>query len=220
MVFLGKTAYIAAFVKNVGRESRSLMRVYFVSTSEDCQLSVDSCTMGGRACKMPIVVHPDSGISVRFQCTATLLGLAKHLCVFDFGDFQVGRYVSAVVEDELMHLVLPTAPRSAQQMHRKLRAHQPTDGMVIRGEAPFKPPPFLPVSLPMANVPGYLWDAVQQETDILSVVPCLRDPLTRGNHKEKLSALLHLEEIAMTQQMKQVSSALFVSLVIVGRFWM
>lgn len=207
VVYLGKTDYIAAFVKNVGRESRTLRRVYIVSTSEDCQLSVDGCSVGGRACEMPVVVPPDSGISVRLQCTATLLGLAKHLCVFDFVDFQVGRYVSAVVEDEQMHLMLPIAPRSSQQMYRKARAHQSSESTVIRGEVPFKPPPFLPVSLPMANIPDYIWDAVQEEKNILDVVPCLRDPLTRVNHKEKLSALLHLEEIALAQQMRQFDMA-------------
>lgn len=207
VVYLGKMDYIAAFVKNVGRESRTLRRVYIVSTSEDCQLSVDGCSVGGRACEMPVVIHPDSGISVRLQCTAMLLGLAKHLCVFDFVDFQVGRYVSAVVEDEQMHLMLPIAPRSSQQTYRKARAYQPSESTVIRGEVPFKPPPFLPVSLPTANIPSYLWDAVLEEKDILDVVPCLRDPLSRVNHKEKLSALLHLEEIAMTQQMRQFDMA-------------
>ncbi|XP_042220663.1 RNA helicase Mov10l1-like [Homarus americanus] len=202
-VALGSQSYISAFIKNTGSEARILKQVYFVSASQECQFNVNCCSSGGIIDGTPVTIDPDMGVSVRFECTGKLLGLVKQLCIFDFGHFQIGRYVSATIEDKSMTCLAPVTPYTPHQWTRNPSHLQLKDREIIKGEKPFKSPAFLPTSLPMACIPQHLWQTLESGRDILSVAPSLSEPLTPENHKEKLSVFLHLEEIELTLQMRQ-----------------
>lgn len=206
---LGSQAYLGAFIKNAGSEIANLNRVYFVSASHESQFSVISCSAGGLIDGAPVTLEPNMGISIRLECKGKMLGLSKQLCVFDFGDFQIGRYVSAMVDDPHMSCIGPVAPYVPHERPRNLPT-RPKYRDVIRGEKPFKCPAFLPIYLPLAQIPKQLWQAMEDDVDVLSIVPSLAEPLTPEIHQEKLSVLLHLEEIEMTRQMRQVSTRVMV----------
>lgn len=204
LVTLGSQVYTGAFIKNNGLEARSLKRVYFVSTSKECQFSLVCCSAGGLVDGTPVTIEPNVVVNVQFECTGKLLGLVKQLCIFDFGNFQIGRYASATTEDHHMTCLAPVTPYTPHLRLRKTAQFQPKDRKIILGEKPFRSPAFLPVSLPLAPIPQQLWQALDSGEDMLNLFPSLSEPLTLQNHKEKLTVLLHLEEIEMVQQMRQV----------------
>ncbi|XP_069180578.1 uncharacterized protein [Procambarus clarkii] len=204
---LGAKSYISVSIKNNGSVSKTLKRIYFVTATQECQFNVVHCSAGGIVDGTPVTIDRDVVVDIRFECTGKLLGMARQLCIFDFGDFQIGRYASANVEDHNMMCLAPVAPYVPKQKFKNSLHSQSKDREIIRGEKPFKSAAFLPVSLPMAHVPKQLWQAIRSNVDILSVAPSLSDPLTSENHKEKLSALLHLEEIEMTLQIRQFDMA-------------
>nr|XP_045618239.1 RNA helicase Mov10l1-like isoform X2 [Procambarus clarkii] len=204
---LGAKSYISVSIKNNGSVSKTLKRIYFVTATQECQFNVVHCSAGGIVDGTPVTIDRDVVVDIRFECTGKLLGMARQLCIFDFGDFQIGRYASANVEDHNMMCLAPVAPYVPKQKFKNSLHFQSKDREIIRGEKPFKSAAFLSVSLPMAHVPKQLWQAIRSNVDILSVAPSLSDPLTSENHKEKLSALLHLEEIEMTLQIRQFDMA-------------
>nr|XP_053653522.1 RNA helicase Mov10l1-like [Cherax quadricarinatus] len=206
-VVLGSQSYIGAFIRNTGTESKTLKRIYFVTPTQECVFSVVFCSAGGLIDGTPVTIDRDMGINIRFECTGKLLGIIKQLCIFDFGTFHIGRYVSAAIEDHNMKCLVPVTPYTPRQNFRNSSQFQSSNREIIKGERPFKTSSFLPVSLPMALVPQQLWQAVTSNADVLDVAPSLSQPLTPDNHKEKLSVLLHLEEIEMTIQIRQFDMA-------------
>ncbi|XP_071540625.1 uncharacterized protein armi isoform X2 [Panulirus ornatus] len=202
-VTLGSQAYTSAFIKNTGQKAVSLNRVYFVSASKECQFSLVCCSSGGLIDGTPVNIEPNMLVDIQFKCTGKLLGLMKQLCIFDFGNFQIGRYVSATTEDHNMACLAPEAPYTPHLRLRKPILYQPENRKIVSGEKPLKSPAFLPVSIPVAPIPQQLWQALDSGTDILHIFPFLAEPLNPENHKKKLNLLLHLEEIEMVQQMRQ-----------------
>lgn len=200
---LGSAAFTSVIIKNMGLTPRTLKRVYFVSGSQESQFSVTSCSFGGVVDGNPVTLDPRTVVLVKLCCTGTLIGSFKELCIFEFEEFQIGRHVSATVEDPLMASLEPVTSFSHRPHRQPLTMPEVKD--IIVGQRSFKPSPFIPVKLPAARVPGHLWYDVTKG-DLFNVARVLREPLTADNYREKFSLLLHLEEIKMTQQMRQVSS--------------
>ena len=187
-------------IQNSGPTPRTLKRVYFVYASQESQFSVASYPAGvmdGTA----RTLEPGAEVMVRLCCAGTLIGSFRQLCVFEFEEFQIGRYVSVTVEDPVMASLAPVSFHTPRPQHRPLA--MPNDKGIIMGQKSFKPSPFVPVKLPGVRVPEKLWHEVNRG-DLFHVSQVLQEPLNADNHKQKFSLLLHLEEIKMIQQMRKV----------------
>ncbi|XP_012278461.1 RNA helicase Mov10l1-like [Orussus abietinus] len=101
-----------------------------------------------------------------------------------------------------------------QVAQRFSNQRQEDRSMYIPGVRPIKPPAFMAVKNGIFKVPQIFWNAVlnplrDQETQVeceISVenaVPCLSNPLSFGNYKDRFHALLYLEEIGRTLDMQQ-----------------
>lgn len=207
-VTFGVAAFTDVSVENTGPRPRTLERVYFVCSSQESQFSVTWCSGGGLVDGTARTLEPGTGVMVRLCCAGTLIGLFRQLCIFQFESFHVGRYVSANVEDPVMASLVPASCRTRRTYHHSLT--RPNERGIIMGQRSFKPSPFIPVKLPAVRVPESLWQEVNRG-DLFHMAAELREPLNADNHKKKFSLLLHLEEIKMTQEMREVRNHSYVS---------
>ncbi|MPC29800.1 RNA helicase Mov10l1 [Portunus trituberculatus] len=203
-VTFGAPAFTDVSIENTGPRPRALERVYFVSPSQESQFSVTLCSAGGLVDGTARTLEPGAKVVVRLCCAGTLIGLFRQLCIFEFESFHVGRYVSANVEDPVMASLAPTSCHTHQAHHHSMS--RPNERGIIVGQRSFKPSPFIPVKLPAVRIPESLWQEVNRE-DLFHVAAELREPLNADNHKKKFSLLLHLEEIKMTQEMREFDMA-------------
>lgn len=202
-VLLGAAAFTSVIIKNTGQTPRTLRRVYFVSVCQESQFSVTALSSGEVLAGTPCTMDPGTKVVVKLCCAGTFIGSFRQLCIFEFEEFQIGRHVNATVEDPLMAVLAPVTSFNRHSQRQPLT--MPESREIIVGQKSFKPSPFIPVKLPAAYVPENLWHEVARG-DLYHVTRVLREPLSAHNYKEKFSLLLHLEEIKMTQQMRQVRS--------------
>lgn len=198
---MGTAAFTNVSIKNTGPKPRTLRRVYFVSASQECQFSVASCLAAGVVDGTTRTMEPGTEAVIKLCCTGTLIGSFRQLCIFEFEKFQIGRHVYATVEDPLMASLAPVSRHTPRPRHRS--PTMPIERGIIYGQKSFKPSPFIPVKLPGVRVPESLWHEVNRG-DLFNVAAVLREPLNADNYKKKFSLLLHLEEIKMIQQMREV----------------
>lgn len=179
-----------------------------MSACQENQFSVTSCSSGVLD-GSPRTIDPGSVVVIKLCCAGTLIGSFRQLCIFEFEEFHIGRHVTATVEDPLMTSLAPVTSFNPRPHSDPL--HMPGMKDVIVGQRSFKASPFVPVKLPAVHVPENLWSEVTTG-DLSNVARVLKEPLTVDNYKEKFSLLLHLEEIKMTQQMRQVRISIFMGL--------
>ncbi|XP_063880940.1 RNA helicase Mov10l1-like isoform X2 [Scylla paramamosain] len=203
-VTFGAAAFTDVSIENIGPRPRTLKRVYFACSSQESQFSVTSCSAGGLVDGTARTLEPGAKVMVKLCCAGTLIGLFRQLCIFEFESFHVGRHVSGNVEDPVMASLAPASCHTHWAQHHSLS--RPNERGIITGQRSFKPSPFIPVKLPGMRVPESLWHEVNMG-DLFHVAAELREPLSADNHKKKFSLLLHLEEIKMTQQMREFDIA-------------
>ncbi|KAG0692718.1 RNA helicase Mov10l1 [Chionoecetes opilio] len=204
-VMFGSASFMDVSVKNSGQRPRTLQKVYFVYASQESQFSVTWCSAGGVVDGTARTLEAGAEVVVRLCCAGTLIGLFRQLCIFEFKDFHIGRHVSATVEDSLMASLAPVSSYMHRPRHHALTT-PPDERAVILGQKSYKPSPFIPLKLPSVRVPENLWHEVNRG-DLFHVAAVLSEPLNADNYQKRFSLLLHLEEIKMTQQMREFDMA-------------
>ncbi|XP_064093385.1 uncharacterized protein LOC135206091 isoform X2 [Macrobrachium nipponense] len=205
-VYLGCKSYITLFIKNVGVQARSLLRILFINSLQDSQFSVVSESLDETHTFTPITILPHKSSSVKIACTGKFLGQCKQVCIFDFGSFKIGRHLTATVEDKQMDCIGPTSPYYPLEK-KKLNCPNPSDSRVVRGEKPFNAPAFIPMSLPQYHIPTELWTAIANEEKACDVAPVLKEATNPENYQDRFSVLLYLEEIEMILQLRRFDIA-------------
>ncbi|XP_071960660.1 RNA helicase Mov10l1-like [Antedon mediterranea] len=143
----------------------------------------------GRAIQGTITIKPQN------------LGRFRELVTFDFGSFQIGRYIYMEVEDENMKLIRShggnrSKGNSLQKFKDRYFNSQTTSA--IYGVQPTRNFNWnTPVKLKRHPVPAELVQCVLEKREVESLIPQLQQSLCIKNYFTRFSALLHLEEIQM-----------------------
>lgn len=205
-VYLGCKSYITIFIKNVGVQARSLLRILFINSLQDSQFSVVSESLDETHSFTPITILPHKSSSVKIACTGKFLGQCKQVCIFDFGSFKIGRHLTATVEDKQMDCIGPTSPYNPLEK-KKLNCPNLSDSRVVRGEKPFNAPAFIPMSLPQFHIPTEFWTAIANEEKACDVAPVLKETVNPENYQDRFSVLLYLEEMETVRQLRKFDIA-------------
>ena len=144
------------------------------------------------------------------------MGKLSDILELDFGDFLIGRSLSADVYEETFQsnpqIVQSNVRdfRSDQRISRRnfleeeaQKDQQLNEEWVMRGVRPFKPSAFTPHKLGSYIVSRRLWRALNERQDLVRAYPALANSLGSNNYIEKFGVLLHLEEIETTLRIKQ-----------------
>ncbi|XP_028398184.1 RNA helicase Mov10l1-like isoform X2 [Dendronephthya gigantea] len=133
-----------------------------------------------------------------------MLGEFTQLVVFNFGNFQIGRFFKANVRDEQQNLLDARTPyhyhkRSVVSDNDKLQ------GWVVPGERRMFKQKTINISTKLGKyeVPRTLKRCILNKMDLCCLVPSLAEPLIVRNYKERFSALLHAEEVQMEMEMRE-----------------
>lgn len=133
----------------------------------------------------------------------------KHLFVFNFGDFEIGRYVTCNVEDPQQAVLKPSAPyqrskKRTKEAWKKVANSSMGEEWVIPGEKPIrKRKNFLPKKLSQYNIPRDIRRCLLDGEDLSSTVPALREPLNLKTYAARFSTLLHAEELQIEVDMRE-----------------
>ena len=138
------------------------------------------------------------------------MGRISDILELNFGEFRIGRSVSAEVRG-LETLVPPEIAGQSfkflQNSSRRQIMEEEVDRddgeWLLRGVRPYKLPAFTPHRLGSYPVPRNMWRALNDRQDLVRSFSCLSNLLGPNNYKEKFSCLLHLEEIEMTIRLRQ-----------------
>ncbi|CAL4115825.1 unnamed protein product, partial [Meganyctiphanes norvegica] len=204
-ISLGNCMQLRVHIKNTNKETITLKRVYFVSGSAECQFSVWDSSVDGLVDGKPVTLATQEFILVRLAFNAKFLGVNKQLCIFDFENFNITRYVYATVNDPCHESLASNVQYNTSWKQRNFqRPATEDDILIVRGDRPFRCPAFLPISLPQAPVPMKLWQQLEEsESAVVVGNKVLQEPLNASNYHQKLTTLLHLEEAQMNFQMRQ-----------------
>ena len=124
-----------------------------------------------------------------------MLGSTRELCVFDFGTFRIGRYLTVTalsVEEEILEKIKVKEVEEGQgRQWRQIRSEDAISKMVkekerqvVRGIQPIRTPFFLQKRLEHNSVPKYLWTIVEKkdEADLLRRHPGIGEDLRIENY--------------------------------------
>ena len=201
-VTVGKVREAKLVIDNTGVEDQIL---------QDC-FHAPSVRMLGT---FPLTLHKQSSKEMDIVCKARHLGRNREILVLRFAGFEIGVGVtfSAVDSDDLLREITPSGFNggSYQKQHygdTTSRSSFANGANVVPGRRKmFRPRQraFATRRLGDYPVPNYMWrDALEaEEASLLDAHPTLGEPLSRENYKDKLSSLLHLEEIANDCQIKR-----------------
>ncbi|KAL7635976.1 UNVERIFIED_CONTAM: hypothetical protein RMT77_013794 [Armadillidium vulgare] len=183
-ITLNGLSYVDYFRICISNSSKTcIYHLEDVQIPEDSQLKID------KSITFPVILHPLSTFKLAFMCTGRIIGLSLEKIILKFeNDF--------VVEKDVEIIVLNKTSYQRKQTH-----FYDYDKRVIKGTQPLYASPFIPVKLPRAEIPNYLWNSVLND-DLESIFESLKKPLCIQNY-EKFSTLLYLEEIEMNLQMRK-----------------
>ena len=155
---------------------------------------------------LPLSISPGTTSTLEITVHGQNVGHSKDLVALNFGDFKIGSFVEFEVTDPLLSELMPSKPGSGRgpRSNADFNANtQYVPGRRKQAQGGFKPRNYMP-RLGEYAIPDHLWrESFENElTQLLDKYPTLGEPLTPANYQTKLSALLHLEEIAMWDRMK------------------
>jgi hypothetical protein len=143
-----------------------------------------------------------------------MLGSTRELCIFDFGNFRIGRYLTVTalsVEDEILNEIKVKDGNGVREW-KNVRSDETISKMVqessrrvIRGVQPIRTPFFLQKRLDTNSVPRYLWDIIKEkdEESFLLKHPCVGQALRIENYMvSTYLQMFHQYDRCMSMNMK------------------
>lgn len=171
--------------------------------------SVEELLVQGSLLAPGMEIPPKQAKQVGVAFTAKNLGRVNHLIVFSFEGFEIGRYITANIQDASQAILKPSAPyersyNRTRQARRKVADSLNGEECIIPGEKPLrKRKLFLPVNLAQYNIPRDIRRCILDGTDLGSIVHALREPLMLKNYAARFSTLLYAEELQMEIDMRE-----------------
>jgi hypothetical protein len=152
---------------------------------------------------LPLVIDPGHSTTIALECVGNVLGKTREILVLNFERFQIGQAVDFVVSHEALGEFVNGSGRVADFGRRDFRPLDRDEHFVPGQRKRAGGGRTFGYRLKEFAVPKSLQRAAinQQNDEILAEHPCLAEALTPRNYEAKLSALLHLEEMEMGQQM-------------------
>jgi len=230
-VTVGESKTLTAWISNKG-EKRHIFQSC-TSVRDDPQLSVQlankplcqSDEQGGQckssSCSVEelllqesllapgMEIPPNQAKQVIIIFNAKNLGRVNHLLVFNFGGFEIGRYITSNVEDPQQAALRPSAPykrshNRTKEAWRKVADSNNGEEWIVPGEKPLrKRKLFLPVKLSQYNIPRDIRRCLLDGGDLGSIVHALREPLSLKTYAARFSTLLFAEELQMEVDMRE-----------------
>lgn len=217
--------YITVWITNKGQADQKLISCRFKnSVDKTCQFIVSKAVLYS-VCRnqtrkespsqdekqlSTLVIPPGQKAYVNLICKSTTIGRSRYLLFIEFEKFSIGRYVEVEVSCDLEKKLLPSVPyrrtsRGSDALKQKQVLDNYDNSFIICGEMPFKPPSNVPVKLLSYPIPRMLWDPIlnENEDEIFKLLPSLPEGVCFENYSDRFSALLHLEEIQMTLDMRR-----------------
>ena len=194
-------------IQNMGDYRQTLIKCCFLSKKAESQLTLISPKIDEQ-----IILKPGDEVSYTFRCKVKFMGLSVEKFLFIFQGFKVIRSF------RLLGKAKQTASgrKFTNCVNKNVPARQDVydDSGYIHGIRPCKPPAFIAVRSGIFKIPQKYWNVVleaennrnsQAERQFLvgEEIPCLQQPLTMQNYRERFHSLLYLEEIAQTLCMQK-----------------
>lgn len=171
-----------------------------------------------RSC-LPIVVPENGSLTLKLECHGHILGRQEQLVLLHFdGNFSVGTELKFCVGHSKISEIMRDANIGSNG--GRLRHQQPSSngegvglwqnqtGYIPGRKSVYKPKQTYNKNyLPQYEIPAHFWHDVleaRNRSEVLqSQYPILNDQLCLENYKSKFSTLIHLEEIALWQQIRR-----------------
>jgi len=138
------------------------------------------------------------------------MGRVDDVIEFDFGEYLIGRILSANVCQNDISPNNSGGDFIARFKQRQQVSRQKTmedvfykdSNWILKGIRPYVPPPFTSSPLGQYSVPRSLWQTLTIKGDLVRYENTLGEALSSKNYREKFKILLHLEEIEMTVRLR------------------
>ncbi|KAF5277498.1 hypothetical protein FQR65_LT03836 [Abscondita terminalis] len=198
---LGVTKKFEFLVENVSEKKLILSRI--------AQFNSSQCVIEEPGVLNSLTIEPGQKIAFKGTCTMKNMGLTKELVIFEFEDFVIGRFISTRVETNSSPNVSSFNNKSVH--HTRFTSNSSN---VIRGQRLLTPPRFIAKRLPDYSIPQKLLEISDNFKDveftekIISAKPSLTCKLQHNIYEDRFHSLLHLEELAQLQAMKNYNQDL------------
>ncbi|XP_071810041.1 RNA helicase Mov10l1-like isoform X1 [Asterias amurensis] len=219
---IGNTKSTVATIRNIGKDSKTLTscRVCCPTGEVTISFSAVSCSGSPRQSQstsetestLPLTLPPLSLITVTVAIKAKQLGRCLCQLTFHFGEFSIGRQCTMNAQDSQMMKLMPEESvlsrgskfNSRRREKREVTIDNEFGGYFFPGVKPERNFNFnKPLKLPHYPVPRDLKACILHDGEVTKVAPQLMQSLSLENFSRRFSALLHLEEIQMEQDMRE-----------------
>ncbi|XP_038054023.1 RNA helicase Mov10l1-like [Patiria miniata] len=229
---IGSSKSTIVHIRNVGRETQTLTNYEVVCPTGDVSVQFSPASSSGSPQQLnqgvtlsstsslettcitpPIPLPTQASVTVTLTVTAKQLGRCLCQVTYHFDGFSISRLYTVNAKDQQVIGLVPEGyasgvNRSTRNKRRgKMAGTREGDfeGCVFPGVRP--PRNFdvnVPVKLPQFPVPRDLRTCLlQEDADLVIICPQLLESLSLDNFSRRFSALLHLEEIRMDEDMRQ-----------------
>ncbi|KAK4876916.1 hypothetical protein RN001_009422 [Aquatica leii] len=198
---LGVSKKFEIKVENISEQVVMLSRIDLQKNSQ--------CVITTPSVLTDVKIEP--GYSVNFEgvCTIKNVGVTKELLIFYFDGFTLGRCITTCVEVERPQNNFSIKERSTCKTQFKNNS-----GNLIKGQRVSLPPRFITKRLPDYPIPQVLLDLAEnyksnELTDKISnFKPSLTYKLQYNIYEDRFHSLLHLEELAQLEAIKNYNQDL------------
>ncbi|CAL8083245.1 unnamed protein product [Orchesella dallaii] len=151
-----------------------------------------------------VTIFPQTELSVDLVCHPLLIGKTKELCVFEFGNFRIGRTITLIGRSEEENRLTVNEIGIERPSYKKQHGEQDISKIIldkdrrrVRGSQNVRAPFFCQKRLPLNKVPNEMWDILKNEDveRLEQLYPNAMHPLTYENYKQKFAVSLWFEEM-------------------------
>ncbi|GAQ77983.1 RNA helixase SDE3 [Klebsormidium nitens] len=170
-------------VTNVSKKPLVILSVFTPIMRPQGAFSID---IGG---EFPMTISPGQRVRVTVTLAPQALGLHQTAVMFVFAGFKVVRSILVLVEDEVARASAPARPYVKPTRKPLVEAA----AEIVPGEAPPMPRTKYQNRLPEYRIPAGVRNAVSRGEE----PPVLEEELSAENYRNRMGALLHVEELQM-----------------------
>ncbi|KAG1667087.1 RNA helicase Mov10l1 [Nymphon striatum] len=207
-----ESKYLTAWIKNESPLCQQLIGIEIQCSGEKIlELGTVGVVLSNNKIKAvnlstsKLIIHPNCESFCNINISPKLIGKVQYLATFVFNGFKIGRYITADIQDEAMALLKAKEPFIQETRNDKeSNTDFNCDGIVIPGEKPYRSKNFISNRLPQFYIPNNLMNQYKNNGDsFLNLYPDLSKDLSFENYRQRMSMLLHFEEIQQQINMEK-----------------